>query len=104
MLLTAFHTSCLKSHDHDDKAVDDTHRMDSISVPPTADTSGWRPSVTRPMIVALFADGSSRTGDTIALGTSIVGKGIALIILLQSCALSDVDRVLAAVLAIISSG
>jgi hypothetical protein len=67
----------------DDKAVDDTHRMDLLLARQLRYGIWLASSVTAlGMIVALFGRWIVPHGHTITLGTSIVEKGIALIILL----------------------
>ena len=67
----------------DDKAVDDTQRMDLLLARQLRYGIWLASSVTAlGMIVALFGRWIVPHGHTITLGTSIVGKGIALIILL----------------------
>jgi uncharacterized membrane protein len=67
----------------DDKAVDDAHRMDLLLARQLRYGIWLGSTVTAlGMIVALFGRWIDPHGHTITLGTSIVGKGIALIILL----------------------
>ena len=67
----------------DDKAVDDTHRMDLLLARQLRYGIWFASSVTAlGMIVAILGRWIVPHGHTITLGTSIVGKGIALIILL----------------------
>ena len=67
----------------DDKAVDDTHRMDLLLARQLRYGIRLASSVTAlGMIVALFGRSLVPHGHTMTLGTSIVMKGIALIILL----------------------
>jgi uncharacterized membrane protein len=67
----------------DDKAVDDTHRMNLLLARQLRYGIWLASSVTAlGMIVALLGRWIVPHGHTITLGTNIVGKGIALIILL----------------------